>query len=92
MLYHLNNIIKLDTLALSEEAKAFAEATFMKKKMYYNMKVKTIQRCFSSVIRLLKKAKKVKSDLTYKDIALAHKRFLQLQNPDDVILIFDNTC
>lgn len=42
MLYHLRNITKLDTLFISEEAKSFAEATFMKKKMYYNMRIKTM--------------------------------------------------
>lgn len=42
VLYHLPNLIKLDTLLISEEAKAFAEGTFMKKRMYYNMRIKTI--------------------------------------------------
>ena len=42
MLYHLRNIVRLDTLVISEEAKSFAEATFMKKKMYYNMRIKTM--------------------------------------------------
>ena len=44
VLYHLRNIYKLDTLFISDEAKSFAEATFMKKKMYYNMRIKTMQR------------------------------------------------
>jgi hypothetical protein len=42
VLYHLRNISKLDTLFISDEAKSFAEATFMKKKMYYNMRIKTM--------------------------------------------------
>jgi hypothetical protein len=50
----------LDTLVISDEAKSFAEATFMKKKMYYNMRIKTMQRTFSTLNKLLKKARKIK--------------------------------
>mmetsp|Transcript_23572 Transcript_23572/g.20473 ORF Transcript_23572/g.20473 Transcript_23572/m.20473 type:complete len:351 (-) Transcript_23572:95-1147(-) len=46
----------------------------MKKKMYYNMKIKTILRCFSSVIRLMKRAKKVKLDMIYSNITNAQKK------------------
>lgn len=56
VLYHLRNITKLDTLFISDEAKSFAEATFMKKKMYYNMRIKTIQRSFSTLGKLVRKA------------------------------------
>lgn len=42
ILYHLRQINRLDTLFISEEAKSFADATFMKKKMYYNMRIKTL--------------------------------------------------
>jgi hypothetical protein len=37
-------------LTISEEAKNYAEATFMKKRMYYNMRIKTIQRLVSNLI------------------------------------------
>ena len=49
ILYHLPNITQLDMLSISEEAKQYAEATFMKKKMYYNMRIKTMQRIFSTL-------------------------------------------
>jgi len=51
---------------ISEEAKSFAEATFMKKKMYYNMRIKTLQRTFSTVQKCIKKAKLRKIDLLEK--------------------------
>ena len=60
LLYHMPQLEKLDTLAVSEDAKAFAEATFMKKRMYYNMRIKTMQRNASNLVRMLKIAKKVK--------------------------------
>jgi len=52
VLHHLDNIEVLDTLAMTEDAKRFAEATFMKKKMYYNMRIKTIKRTFSAIIKI----------------------------------------
>ena len=41
---------------MTEDAKRFAEATFMKKKMYYNMRIKTIKRTFSAIIKIAEKA------------------------------------
>lgn len=72
VLYHLRNIIKLDTLIISDEAKSFAEGTFMKKKMYYNMRIKTMSRTFSTLCKLLKKGKKIKTDSLCEDIANLH--------------------
>lgn len=61
VLYHLPNLVKLDTLSVSEDAKAFADATFMKKRMYYNMRIKTIQRNASNIIKLVKICKKIRN-------------------------------
>ena len=49
MLYHIPQLVQLDTFTISEEAKNYAEATFMKKKMYYNMRIKTIKRTASNI-------------------------------------------
>ena len=57
VLYHLPQLEKLDTLYISDDAKAFAEATFMKKRMYYNMRIKTIQRDASNLIKLIQAGK-----------------------------------
>lgn len=62
-------IMQLDTLVISEEAKSFAEATFMKKKMYYNMRIKTIQRSFSTIKKSLKQAKQKKIEFLGKEKA-----------------------
>jgi Leucine-rich repeat (LRR) protein len=61
VLYHLPNLTKLDTLYISDDAKAFADATFMKKRMYYNMRIKTIQRNASNIMKLLKVCKKIRN-------------------------------
>ena len=39
---------------ITDDEKAFAESTFMKKRMYYNMRIKTIQRNTSNIIRIIK--------------------------------------
>ena len=44
----------MDMKVISEDDKQFAESTFMKKRMYYNMRIKTIQRNTTNIIRLLK--------------------------------------
>lgn len=69
VLYHLRNIAKLDTLTISEEAKAYAESTLMRKKMYYNMRIKTIERTFSTLSKLIEKAQKIKLDGINEDLA-----------------------
>ena len=42
--FTLKQLVRLDSATLTEEAKALAEATYMKKKMYYNMRMKTLRR------------------------------------------------
>jgi Leucine-rich repeat (LRR) protein len=52
-LYHLVHVRTLDSLRLSDEAVALAEATWLKKQMYYNMRIKL---CKGATSNLLKKA------------------------------------
>jgi hypothetical protein len=52
-LYHLQHLQVLDTIRLTEEATALAEATFLKKQMYYNMRIKV---CKGNTSNLIKKA------------------------------------
>ena len=60
VLFHLPRLVRLDTMIVSEESKTFAETTFMKKRMYYNMRIKTIQRNTSNIMKLLKICRKVR--------------------------------
>jgi len=41
---NLPNLRSLDSQPLSAETKAVAEATYLKKKMYYNMRISTLKR------------------------------------------------
>ena len=60
VLFHLPRLTRLDTMTVSDESKTFAETTFMKKRMYYNMRIKTIQRNTSNIMKLLKICRKVR--------------------------------
>jgi hypothetical protein len=61
-LYHLQQLTCLDTLSVSEDAKQAAEATYMKKKMYYNMRMKTVKRNSSNLIRYAREHMRQRSE------------------------------
>jgi hypothetical protein len=48
-LYQLTNLTCLDALSVTEEGRHLAQATFSKKKMYYNMRIKTLKRNTTNV-------------------------------------------
>lgn len=52
LLYHLPQITVLDGNLIPPETKQLAEATYLKKTMYYNMRIKTLQRNLSLVLKL----------------------------------------
>ena len=56
-LFHLQNLATLDGCPLSDDAKNMAEATYMKKKMYYNMRIKTMKRNCTNVLKKAQEAK-----------------------------------
>ncbi len=57
----LPKLTSLDTLLLAEETKLLAEATFLKKQMYYNMRIKTMNRNARNIIRMALEGKKVRA-------------------------------
>jgi hypothetical protein len=60
MLHNLKQIQSLDGVAITEEMRNAYESTFLKKKMYYNMKTKFLTRNTSSVLQQAKDAKDAK--------------------------------
>jgi hypothetical protein len=50
-LYHLSQITRLDAELITDEAKSLAQSIYMKKKMYYNMRMKTLKRNATNVMR-----------------------------------------
>ena len=57
----LPKLSSLDTLLLADETKTLAEATFLKKQMYYNMRIKTMHRNARNIIRMAAEGKRVSS-------------------------------
>jgi hypothetical protein len=60
VLFMLPKLTILDTLVLADETKQLAETTFLKKQMYYNMRIKTMFRNARNIIRLACEGKKVR--------------------------------
>eukprot|EP01060_Flectonema_neradi_P000041 TRINITY_DN1003_c2_g1_i2.p1 TRINITY_DN1003_c2_g1~~TRINITY_DN1003_c2_g1_i2.p1 ORF type:complete len:945 (+),score=163.98 TRINITY_DN1003_c2_g1_i2:87-2921(+) len=50
-LYHLSRVRVIDYNIISDESRQLAEATFVKKKMYYNMRIKTLKRNTSNLVK-----------------------------------------
>ncbi|KAI9334738.1 hypothetical protein BDR26DRAFT_866682 [Obelidium mucronatum] len=53
VIYHLPNLHVLDTLEVTEESRRIISATVLKKRMYYNMRIRTIKRNTNFLIKLL---------------------------------------
>jgi hypothetical protein len=54
MLYCMPHLSSLDTLLLADETKAAAGATFTKKQLYYNMRIRTMRRAAAGLARQAK--------------------------------------
>ena len=55
------SLASLDTLLLADETKALAEATFLKKQMYYNMRIKTLRRNARQIVKLAAEGRQVRA-------------------------------
>ncbi|KAJ3012251.1 UNVERIFIED_CONTAM: Leucine-rich repeat-containing protein 9 [Siphonaria sp. JEL0065] len=53
VIYHLPNLHVLDTLEVTDESRRIISATVLKKRMYYNMRIRTIKRNTNFLIKLL---------------------------------------
>ncbi|KAJ3065950.1 Leucine-rich repeat-containing protein 9 [Podochytrium sp. JEL0797] len=53
VIFHLPNLHVLDTLEVTEESRRIISATVLKKRMYYNMRIRTIKRNTNFLVKLL---------------------------------------
>ena len=60
LLFHMVHLRMFDSVVITDELRQLAEATYMKKKMYYNMRIKTLKRNTSNVIRKAMEARQTK--------------------------------
>ena len=69
---------------MTADAKRYAEATFMKKKMYYNMRIKTIKRVFSAIVKLCRRAIAIKKDILGENIAIMNRALASVFGDDNL--------
>ena len=82
-MYNLTNLVSLDTVLIPPEVKNFAETSLMKKKMFYNMKIKSTKQVFQTLMALGEKSKAIKLANINKNIARIEKSIACLnQGPD----------
>lgn len=79
VLFLLPRLTLLDTLLLAEETKALAEATFLKKQMYYNMRIKTLHRHARNLVRQAAEGAKVRPEFKGLRSATEHAGWTDLQ-------------
>ncbi|KAJ3196285.1 Leucine-rich repeat-containing protein 9 [Irineochytrium annulatum] len=53
VIYHLPNLRSLDTLEVTDESRRIISATVLKKRMYYNMRIRTIKRNTNFLTKML---------------------------------------
>ncbi|KAI8805973.1 hypothetical protein BJ742DRAFT_901172 [Cladochytrium replicatum] len=53
IIYHLSSLKSLDTMDITDESRRIISATVLKKRMYYNMRIRTIKRNANFLIRIL---------------------------------------
>ena len=82
-MFHLINLVRLDMTSVGEDVKAFAESTFMKKRMYYNMRIKTIQRNTSNIMKLLKICKRLRINKIESQTSKLMKKLQEIQREID---------
>ncbi len=56
VVYHLTQLTQLDSCTITEEFKNTAETTFLKKRMYYDMRVKTTYRSADNIKNIVSKS------------------------------------
>ncbi|XP_009668984.2 leucine-rich repeat-containing protein 9 [Struthio camelus] len=80
VLYHIPQLQRLDTYDVSQkEIKVLAETTVMKKKMYYNMQVKSVHRQLHDRLEKLKESKCKLQNLPENKIKLFSRNVKQLE-------------
>lgn len=86
ILFHLDFLDKLDHQALSEESKKSAVIEFKKKKIYYNMRTKTLCRMFATLDKMLRSTKDRKRDLVLGEAKLLNS-FVRLKGEQFVDIV-----
>ncbi|KAJ3168498.1 Leucine-rich repeat-containing protein 9 [Geranomyces variabilis] len=87
VIYHLPNLKSLDTLDVTDESRRIISATVLKKRMYYNMRIRTIKRNTNFLLKLLATRAAVEIDRVEGEIQVLMQRTKRVKKRrDDLIL------
>ena len=70
MLFHFDFLDKFDNLNINDDSKRSAVIEFKKKRIYYNMRIKTLKRLFTTVEKMLRAMRDKKREQLLTDIRL----------------------
>lgn len=70
MLFNFDFLDKFDSLSINDESKKSAVIEFKRKRIYYNMKTKSLRRLFNTVEKILKAVKDKKRELVLAEMRL----------------------
>lgn len=86
VLYHLPSLSKLDTYDVSKTVTDVAEATVMKKRMYYNMRVKTVHRNMADILSKMEVYKTKLEEFPYERIKALYNVLKEIETDLEDIL------
>lgn len=70
MLFNFDFLDKFDSLSINDDSKKSAVVEFKRKRIYYNMKIKSLRRLFNTIEKILKAIKDKKRDLIQAEMRL----------------------
>ncbi|KAH6567544.1 hypothetical protein BASA62_006015 [Batrachochytrium salamandrivorans] len=88
MVYHFQKLKSLDTLEVSEESRRIISATVLKKRMYYNMRIRTICRNTNFLVKKLYSLSADNQETIERDLKLLVDRSKKVQRRIDALAIF----
>ncbi|KAI8846431.1 hypothetical protein BC829DRAFT_398533 [Chytridium lagenaria] len=83
VIYHLPNLRSLDTLDVTDESRRIISATILKKRMYYNMRIRTIKRNTNFLIKSLQTYNVDDEKHIEDDVVVLTKRIKRIQRKRD---------
>lgn len=83
VLCHLRTLEQFDGTSIDKETKLLTDATFYKKRMYYNMRIKTLKRNMSNVIRKAKEETRASESRINMSLSILLRQYKEVQREID---------
>ncbi|KAJ3126543.1 Leucine-rich repeat-containing protein 9 [Nowakowskiella sp. JEL0407] len=83
VIYHLSGLKYLDTLDVTDESRKIISATVLKKRMYYNMRIRTIKRNTNFLLKILKSKYNAEEEQLEAELISIFQRLKYLEKQKD---------